>query len=230
MEFLEVLQIHSASFAPVVNFNPTWDRLYRFDFSANNAELTMEQLSDTEKFSQYIHQRLEAGNYRYGIGGYAEHRTVYARSPIFDTTDEPRRLHLGVDIWGAAGTQVYAPLPAKIHSFAFNNRFGDYGATLILAHELEGLRFHTLYGHLSLASIQGLTKGASIQKGEQIGTFGVPQENGHWPPHLHFQLIIDLQGMKGDYPGVCRYSESAQYFSNCPDPDLILKMNRYLHS
>jgi murein DD-endopeptidase MepM/ murein hydrolase activator NlpD len=98
-----------------------------------------------------------------------------------------------------------------VHSFAFNNAFGDYGATIILSHQLQDVSFYTLYGHLSLASIKNLQEGVHIQKGDVFAEFGIPQENGNWPPHLHFQLIKDLQGMKGDYPGVCRFSEKEIY-------------------
>ncbi|RYZ44700.1 MAG: peptidase M23, partial [Chitinophagaceae bacterium] len=45
-----------------------------------------------------------------------------------------------------------------------------------------------------------------------------------WPPHLHFQIIKDMHGWKGDYPGVCRFSEKEAYLQNCPDADLILQM------
>ncbi len=69
---------------------------------------------------------------------------------------EPRRLHLGLDIWGKAGTEIYAPMAGTVHSFAFNNNFGDYGATIILKHELEDFSFYTLYGHLSLADLNTL--------------------------------------------------------------------------
>jgi murein DD-endopeptidase MepM/ murein hydrolase activator NlpD len=147
---------------------------------------------------------------------------------VFDGGDEPRRLHLGTDIWGPAGTPVFAPLHATVHSFAFNDAFGDYGATLILQHELDGLVFYTLYGHLSLASIQNIREDDAIEQGKGIGTFGAPHENGHWPPHLHFQIVIDMQGRKGDYPGVCRFSEREWYLHNSPDPDLILNLNRLL--
>jgi hypothetical protein len=34
---------------------------------------------------------------------------------------------------------------------------------------------------------------------------------------------------EGDYPGVCKYSEREKYLENCPDPDLILQMNRYIN-
>ena len=140
---------------------------------------------------------------------------------------EPCRLHLGVDIWGPAKTPVYAPLEGIVHSFAFNDAFGDYGATLIVQHVISGFIFHTLYGHLSLASIQEKQEGQTITRGEWIAAFGEPAENGQWPPHLHFQIIIDMQGMKGDYPGVCRYSEREEFLANCPDADLILDMMRY---
>jgi murein DD-endopeptidase MepM/ murein hydrolase activator NlpD len=118
-------------------------------------------------------------------------------------------------------------MPGTIHSFAFNDAFGDYGATLILQHEVEGVLFHTLYGHLSLHSIEDKWEGQTVEKGEWIAAFGEPAENGHWPPHLHFQLIIDMQGTKGDYPGVCTLAERESYLANCPDPDLLLNMMQY---
>jgi hypothetical protein len=54
-------------------------------------------------------------------------------------------------------------------------------------------------------------------------------ENARWPPHLHFQIVIDMEipiaiGKKGDYPGVCKLSEKEKYLNNCLDPDLILQM------
>ncbi|HEY0058043.1 MAG TPA: peptidoglycan DD-metalloendopeptidase family protein, partial [Flavisolibacter sp.] len=132
--------------------------------------------------------------------------------------------HLGVDIWGPAGVPVYAPLPGTVHSFAFNDAFGDYGATLILEHELEGIIFYTLYGHLSLHSIEDKQEGETVEKGQWIAAFGEPAENGQWPPHLHFQIIQDLGAYRGDYPGVCAVSEKEVYLANCPDPDLVLNM------
>ena len=138
-----------------------------------------------------------------------------------------RSVHLGIDIWGPPYTRIMAPLDGIIHSFAFNNAYGDYGATIILTHNLHGESFHTLYGHLSLNSLQNLAEGDAIKKGDVFAQFGIPFENGQWPPHLHFQLIKDMQEMKGDYPGVCALSEREMYLSNCPDADLILQMMQY---
>ncbi|WP_066406708.1 endonuclease domain-containing protein [Flavisolibacter tropicus] len=149
-------------------------------------------------------------------------------SPFGGKGAEPRRLHLGTDIWGPVDTPIYAPLAGTVHSVGFNDAYGDYGATLILQHEINGLIFHTLYGHLSLNSIQDKQQGQEIEKGAWIASFGDIAENGNWPPHLHFQLILDMQGYNGDYPGVCRFSERESYLYNCPNPELILGMEQFV--
>jgi murein DD-endopeptidase MepM/ murein hydrolase activator NlpD len=223
--FEERLKGYTGEFARVVPFNET-DKLLQMDFTEKNTELTDEILLNTDLFIVYVNAKLKAADARYGVGGYNEHRTVYSRSKVFDTPGggEPRRLHLGVDIWGPPYTKVITPLNGIVHSFAFNNAFGDYGATIILTHNLDGETFHTLYGHLSLNSIKNIQEGDAVKKGDVIAEFGIPFENGQWPPHLHFQIIKGMQGMKGDYPGVCAFSERERYLTNCPDGDLILGM------
>lgn len=230
MSLESVIKNCRQEFAPVVPFLPGSDRLIQFDFTVENIELTVDTLSNADRFCNYINKKLVTAGAKYGIGGYNEHRTVYSRSAVFDAEkpgEEPRRLHLGTDIWGHAGTAVMAPLDGMVHSFAFNDNFGDYGTTIILSHELEEIIFYTLYGHLGLDAIRNLQAGKLIKKGEVFATFGIPEENGYWPPHLHFQLIKDLKNWKGDYPGVCEFSERELYLANCPDPDLALKLNQY---
>lgn len=220
--FEQVIQANAVRIKKVVDFDVQHDQLLSLDFTAANTELTDEILDHIELFSAWVDQKLLTNQARYGIGGYNEHRTIYSRSAHFDTGEEPRRLHLGVDIWGPAGTPIYNFYDATVHSFANNNNFGDYGATIILAYNIEGFTFHALYGHLSLASLSGLEEGMFIAVGTQFATLGTKDENGCWPPHLHFQLIGNMQGLSGDYPGVCRFSEREQYLANCPDPNLIL--------
>lgn len=209
----------------VVDFDNKMDKLLPFDFTASNTELTDDILKDTDVFSAWVSQQLVKHGARYGIGGYNEHRTIYSRSPHFGSAEEPRRLHLGIDIWAPAGTPVYNFYEATVHSFANNNNFGDYGATIILRYEIDGFTFHALYGHLSLASLNGLTEGKAIPAGAQIATLGAKEENGNWPPHLHFQIIYDMEGLKGDYPGVCKFGERERYLANCPDPNFILQFD-----
>ena len=222
--FDQLIQSNVSLIQKVVDFDVKQDRLLALDFTVANTELTDEILDHTDLFSDWITAKLTDNNARYGIGGYDEHRTIYSRSKHFDTGEEPRRLHLGVDIWGPAGTPICNFYDATVHSFANNNNFGDYGATIILAYEIDGFKFNALYGHLSVASLNGLEEGKFIPAGEKIAELGIMEENGHWPPHLHFQLIKDMKGLSGDYPGVCRFSEREKYLANCPDPNLILEV------
>ena len=235
-QLISILKEHQSEFHPVVSFDPQKEKLFALDFTEKNKEIFPDILKNTNQFIDYINQKLNEAGAKFGIGGYAEHRTVYSQSKVFDGKkpgEEPRRLHLGIDIWGKPHTPIMSPLNGIVHSFAFNDNFGDYGTTIILSHQLDGVSFYTLYGHLSLNDIKNLNGGERIEKGEVFAQFGIPMENGHWPPHLHFQIINDLEipiaiGRSGDYPGVCKYSEREAYLANCPDPDLILQMNRYV--
>ena len=221
--FEQLIQSNASLIQKVVDFNVNQDQLLSLDFTAANTELTDEILDNTDLFSAWVNEKLAGNNARYGIGGYNEHRTIYSRSAHFDTGEEPRRLHLGVDIWGPVATPIYNFYDATVQSFANNNNFGDYGATIILAYEIDGFKFNALYGHLSLDSLNGIEEGEFIAAGARFASLGAKEENGYWPPHLHFQIIENMEGLKGDYPGVCKFSERERYLANCPDPNLILK-------
>ncbi len=228
---IQVLKKHQPSFHPVVPFDISKDRLLCLDLTAANRELGGDITGDLQSFTAWVNGKLNKGNARYGIGGYAELRNLYSISKVFDGEkpgEEPRRLHLGTDIWGKPHTAVMAPMDAIVHSFAFNNGYGDYGATIILSHALGEISFYTLYGHLSLNSIKNIQAGERIRKADVFADFGIPSENGHWPPHLHFQVILDIGSWQGDYPGVCKFSEKEKWLANSPDPDIILGLNQFI--
>ncbi len=217
-----ILYQHQQHYSSVVQVKDSI--IKKMNLTESNTELTSNIVNNTALFSTYIEKDLAKANANFGIGGYNEHRTVYSRSAVFDDATEPRRLHLGIDIWEKVDTPVFSPLAGTIHSYAFNKEYGDYGATIIVQHILDGYTFYTLYGHLALKNLSNLSEGMSIEAGQQIGNFGNELENGHWPPHLHFQIIENLDSKKGDYPGVCKYSERVMYLQNCPNPDIILQL------
>ncbi|MEO6548160.1 MAG: peptidoglycan DD-metalloendopeptidase family protein [Ferruginibacter sp.] len=240
-ELENVLLKNQQGFRTVVDFNPGTENLYHLNFTTSNKELAEIDLSDTEKFSRYVDKLLKKQAAKFGIGGYLEDRVLYKRSQLFNSINlntphnlnlsgASRSIHLGIDIWGPAGTEVFVPIGGMVHSFAFNDHFGDYGATIILQHQLDTIVFHTLYGHVSLADMAQLQKGKYISRGEIIAHFGKPTENGSWPPHLHFQVIGDMNLREGDYPGVCTLKEASQYAKNCPNPDLILNLMQFAPS
>ncbi len=232
--FLDALAKSSFDFHPVVTFDASKHKVAALDLSKSNKEITPEVYSSTESLAAFVNQKMASTKATYLVGGYSEMREMYRRSGLFDTNlepnssllKEPRSLHLGIDIWAPADTKVYAPLGGMVHSFAYNNNHGDYGATIILQHQIDMFNFYTLYGHLALKDLGNIRSGQFITRGENFAHFGAPEENGNWPPHLHFQLIIDIGQWEGDYPGVCKPSEAEFYLNNCPNPDAILNLSK----
>lgn len=190
------------------------------DMSEHNLVLKQIDLMDTDAFEAYVTTLLRKNKKRFGIGGYLEKRNIYQRSRVFeDATDSKyRNIHLGVDIWSFSDSPVYCPEEGVVHSFQDNKGFGNYGPTVILEHFRKDKIIYSLYGHLSLKDLKKLKIGQTIKKGERIGHLGSSFENGNWPPHLHFQMIKNLENRSGDYPGVCSASEKERYVVNCPDP------------
>jgi murein DD-endopeptidase MepM/ murein hydrolase activator NlpD len=225
-----LLQRHQADFGPVLPLDLNGPDVARLDFSSQNPRLATADLRDTAAFGRLVDAELALQHATVGVGGYLENRVIYRRSTHFGPgqVEEARSLHLGVDVWAPAGVPVLAPLAATVHSLADNDNFGDYGPTVLLQHELEGTVFYSLYGHLSRLEWRALRVGQALAKGEAFATIGPFPENGDWPPHLHFQLIADLQGRVGDFPGVARPSERATWAALCPDPNLVLQ-SRWLN-
>lgn len=219
---LNILEKHKSTFKPILGKSITDYRFCKMDFTENNTDLLQVDLTDTALFTKYVTDTIHSNNSDFGIGGYAENRTIYRKSEHFNTADEPRTLHLGVDIWTSAETPFFAPIEGIVHSFANNNNYGDYGPTIILKHLLDSKIFYTLYGHLSLQSIDNLFVGKEFLAGSLLGSIGNYPTNGDWPPHLHLQIIDDIGNYFGDYPGVCKLSESKFYLQNCLDPDILL--------
>jgi 4-aminobutyrate aminotransferase-like enzyme/Ser/Thr protein kinase RdoA (MazF antagonist) len=196
------------------------------DWSVGSVDLgNPDDYQDTARLTRAIQSRMSDEGVRVAIGRYNEARPLY-RSTAFQMPAndgcEWRSVHIGLDIFMDAGSPVFAPLDGTIHSFRNNAAHCDYGPCIVVEHSLpDGVRFYSLYGHLSETSLEGLSAGKPVRKGEQLGTIGTYPANGDWPPHLHFQIITDMLGMQGDFPGSCRPSQRDVWLSLSPDPNLI---------
>jgi murein DD-endopeptidase MepM/ murein hydrolase activator NlpD len=208
--------------ASVVPFDLTSGKVVVFDFTGVNRELAHLDINDVSGFTEYLFESIAEAETPVGIGRYDEDRVLYRHSPLFDGTAERRSIHIGIDLFVMEGTEVLTPLPATVHSANDNAGLGNYGPTVILRHQLDGIEFHTLYGHLSRASIDRLEPGDTLTAGDPIAEVGDLQENGSWPPHLHFQIITEALSEEVDYPGVAGPSEREHFLELCPDPNLIL--------
>ncbi|MDA0315497.1 MAG: peptidoglycan DD-metalloendopeptidase family protein, partial [Bacteroidetes bacterium] len=143
------------------------------DFTEANTSLQTVDLSDTVAFDAFVFKQLESAGKPYGYGGYFEKRDIYRRSEVFATAQEDfRNIHLGIDIWTAAGSPIFAPIDGKVHSFQDNVGFGNYGPTIILEHQVEGKIFYSLYGHLRHENLQRLELGQVLRAGEEFCQVG----------------------------------------------------------
>ena len=216
------LRAHRDKLTPVLDFDLTAGDIVVFDFTAANTELSRLDINDVAGFTQSLFARIVEADMPVGVGRYDEDRVLYRHSPLFDGQTERRSIHLGIDLFVVEGTEIRTPLPATVHSLADNSGLGDYVPTVILEHELDEIPFFTLYGHLNRSSLEELEVGRPLAAGATVAEVGDLHENGGWPPHLHFQVISDLLGRAGDFPGVAAPSERQYFLDLCPDPNLIL--------
>ena len=208
--------------APSVDFSD----YVSIDLSTDNKTLKDIDANCSNSWIVYINQYLQDRKKSIAFGGYLEPRSIYNRSNYFNSksASEARNIHLGIDLWCAAETPVLAAFDGVVHSFKNNTNHGDYGPTIILKHYIDNVEFYTLYGHLSKSSIKTLRKNTQVSEGQIIGCLGDSEVNGDYAPHLHFQIIKDLQNFQGDYPGVSSKQDLSFYLANCPNPDLLLKL------
>ncbi len=215
---------HKHTFSPLFSADIYQKGFCMIDLSAQNPAVLALDLRDLVTCENYIKEACQG---KVGMGGYGEKRAWYAQSPIFRAETQARNIHLGIDIWLEAGTPIYNFLAGKVHSFAYNEGFGNYGGTIIVQYELQEIAsnptvFYVLYGHLSKESLENLTENKVFEKGSQIATLGEPSENGGWATHLHIQVIKDMQGQKGDFVGVCYEKDKDFYLNLCPNPVEII--------
>jgi 4-aminobutyrate aminotransferase-like enzyme/Ser/Thr protein kinase RdoA (MazF antagonist) len=184
--------------------------------------------AETGPLTERVFDEMKRTGVAVGVGRYDEARGIYV-SRLFGSggraTDERRTVHLGIDLFVEPGTTVRAPLAGVVHVLANNVAPQDYGPLVILRHETgDGTPFYTLYGHLTGDTLLSLAVGQRVEAGQAIARVGAPPVNGDWPPHLHFQVILDLLEKDADFPGVALPSQQAIWTSLSPDPNLLLRV------
>lgn len=221
------LAARTASFAPVVGIDLRALPSLVLDLSVGGALVSGDERDNAEPaITRRIVAAMQGAGVRVAVGRYDEPRLLYT-TPAFaagdGTTSEHRTIHLGLDLFAAAGTPVYAPLDGEVHAADEHRTPLDYGGVVVLRHETDdGAEFFTLYGHLDPASFAGLRVGQRVARGQQIAALGTPEHNGGWSPHLHLQIICDFLGLGSDFPGVGTPSRRDVWRSVSPDPNLLV--------
>jgi 4-aminobutyrate aminotransferase-like enzyme len=224
---IDWLKNHREAFASIVDEDLRHENQLVFDLSVGSALPDNEgDVPDPAVFTEYLLRQMQQAHVDVGIGRYHEARLFYTAEQFKVQTDEmpeARTVHLGIDLYMHSNSPVYAPFDGRVHSFNNNTAHLDYGPAIILEHQTDDdERFYTLFGHLSPDSLEDLTVGMPVVKGQRFAKIGEPPSNGGWPPHLHFQIILDMLGETGNFPGVARPAEWDIWCRICPDPNLVL--------
>ena len=226
-------QQHKQDFGKIVDVDFNQDKLLILDTSVGSPHISHPSDEyDVDRFSKNLFRAIEDNQAKAAIGLYNEYRLIYSNEEFRDFTAHHRTLHLGIDVFMEAGSAVYAPLAGWVHSVAFHNATQDYGGVVILGHEIEdesgSITFYTLYGHLGKDSIQHLSAGDPVSIGDRVGRMGAPDENGLWPPHVHFEVINNLLDFEDTFVGVGTFAYKQIWLNICPDPNLILNIPEQL--
>ncbi|MCW1952798.1 MAG: aminotransferase class III-fold pyridoxal phosphate-dependent enzyme [Flavobacteriia bacterium] len=202
-------------------------RVHHLDLSVSSLWVENEaRFNDLDYFEFKIQQLQKKHPDAIIAGGYLEPRPLYT-SEDYDLSSNSgpisRCVHLGVDFWLPAQTAVHSPFEAKVVMALNRKGEKEYGGFAVLEHDMAEGCFYTLYGHLDPASIQAHKVGDALHKGSLIGKLGTTENNGHWAPHLHFQILLDLLEYKEDFPGVQTRQTQEIWRDLCPDPNFLFK-------
>ena len=223
---IQWLSANQSNFHPPVAMGSSTPAYTVLDLSVSSSSLPSDlDATPVSRLTEIVFQAMAAEGADIGIGRYLEPRLVYASDQFVPESlaAESRTVHLGIDLFAPAGTPVMAPLDGVVQCVVQIDLPLDYGNLVILRHEpSENVRFFTLYGHLADSTADVISVGQVIQAGDAVGVLGDASENGGWPPHLHFQIALDLLDYEDDFPGVCVASQEQAWSSICPDPNLVL--------
>jgi 4-aminobutyrate aminotransferase-like enzyme/Ser/Thr protein kinase RdoA (MazF antagonist) len=222
------LEGKAGTFSHIVDFDLSLDPVLLLDLSVGGRHLGESDVrKDPERMMRHIKGCAADSDKSIAIGKYDEVRGIYHEPAFcFESNDGPdwRSLHLGVDLFLEEGSPVYAPIAGRVAGHKCEGESGGYGSVLLLEHEIgqSGALFYTLYGHLGSDVLDVHAAGDVLDSGDLIGHVGRVDENGGWPPHLHFQIVADHLGRGPAFPGVARADQREIWTDLSPDPNLIL--------
>ncbi|MGF9763187.1 aminotransferase class III-fold pyridoxal phosphate-dependent enzyme [Microvirga sp. 0TCS3.31] len=189
----EWLSANRRNLAPLMNPHPARQAKHLLNLGNLDEPLAAASAAQDNASADRAYAELaQKHGFTLGMGPWGERRVIYT-APFFESVlaaGKRRNVHLGLDIFAPAGTEMFTPLAATVVAATINPEPQDYGGLILLEHEPEpGLRFWTLWGHLDHASVRERRAGERLDVGSFVARLGDYAENGGWVPHVHLQLI-----------------------------------------
>ncbi len=219
--FLKVKSFSSILDCEINNLNKSIIKLSEKPFS------TKKYLQNHNILNRKINSYLKLNDSDIGIGLYKEKRQILKvhnyNSQLI--SGKKKDMHLGIDIYAKAGTNIRSPLNGKVFTLNKNSAEHECRTKLILEHKInQYIKFYTIYGNLSKKSLVSLKIDQNIKKGNIIGQIGNSNTKSALPEHLHFQISIDMMSDQLNFPAVSERSLLDFWSKISPDPNLILEI------
>ena len=174
-----------------------------------------------KEFNDYMISEMKKNNRHTAVSGYLEDRTSLLRK-YPQMVKENRVYHLGVDVTGPLGTDIYAPISGEVAQSYYEEGDGNYGGLIVLKHEINDCIFYSLYGHLNRNILPKV--GDKINKGDKFAKIGDFHENGNWFHHVHLQVFTE-DGYNNGWvsKGYCSGKDFVKIDKFCPNPNFLLR-------
>jgi 4-aminobutyrate aminotransferase-like enzyme/Ser/Thr protein kinase RdoA (MazF antagonist) len=213
---------HQAVLASVLDVAPRLQNKALVPFGRPDDPIAKASIGgDAEAAERIWLARAAADHVSLGLGPWGEDRPVYTADAFRSTLIEGARrsLHLGLDLFAPAETNIRAPLAGKVIDIYVSATPQDYGHAILLEHTPEaGVTFYSLWGHLSAATAAALKLGDIVPAGAVFAQMGKPAENGGWQPHVHIQLVTYRPAKAADVIGAGEPGYRAAWSELFPDP------------
>ena len=229
------LAAHAGSGESLLDVNLRTDPTVVFDLSVGSTAFGADpSAANAEVGTEKIFSELKRAHVSTGIGRYDEARLVYtaaqfgaasvsgsAASPLA----ERRTIHLGLDVFVAPGTALYAPLAGVVHASRTTPRIRLWAGRHPSARQAGRRRdeFFTLYGHLSTRHPQPPSSRAGDCAGETVR----PRRHGagKWRMASPSPLSGDCRSARiaaRIFPASPSPRSVGVWTSLSPDPNLLL--------
>lgn len=205
-------------FGPEISELPVY-----IDISIDNEYVERICSSQTQKeFNDYMISEMQKHNCHTAVSGYLEDRTTLLKK-YPQMVSENRVYHLGVDVTGPLGTDIYAPINGEVVESYYEEGEGNYGGMIVLKHDINKCVFYSLYGHLNRTILPAV--GTKINKGEKFAKIGDFHENGNWFHHVHLQVFTELGYSNGWInKGYCSGKDLVHIDKFVPNPVFLLRL------
>jgi 4-aminobutyrate aminotransferase-like enzyme/Ser/Thr protein kinase RdoA (MazF antagonist) len=218
---LKWIKGEASAFQPVVDVDLGGSSALGLDLSVGSPLLEVQgDPPPVSGMGPEIFAALRKANCRVGIGGYGNARFLPPETTC--GADEVPSIHLGIDLFMAQDSPVFALAEGSVARLNLDCQEGEVGAAIIVRHPSPQGDYYSLYGGLAPASLAGWRAGMAVGAGQQLARIGGFLENGNRPPHLHFQLLLDLVQRKGAIPGAAPVSQAEVWMAIAPDPNIVL--------